>query len=131
MADLNYDTQTIVESFDYEVGRYFDLIIDMWNCTWNSSSWVSDVGAMQASIRSSFDSITNLTFKGIGVNMPRGDTNNLFIGVSASYWSENNDLDQSDAVALRQQVVTTINNISELTVTEVRVSITLIQWSTY
>jgi len=128
---INYPTASDTENFNFDPGRYFDLIIDMFNCQWSSSSWVSNVGAMQDTIRTAFDGITNLTFRGVGVNMPRGTINNLFIGVSASYWSGNNDLDQSDAVALRQQVVTTINNISELTVTETRMSITLIQWSSY
>lgn len=128
---LNYPTTSSNEKFEFDPGRYFDLIIDMFNCQWGGSSWVSNVGLMQSTIRTAFDGITNLTFRGVGVNMPRGTTSNLFIGVSASYWSSNNDLDQSDAIALRQQVVNTINNISQLTVTETRMSITLIQWSSY
>ena len=48
-----------------------------------------------------------------------------------SYYSSNNDLDQSEAVALRQAVVSKIAEITELTVTETRMSVTLIQWSSY
>jgi hypothetical protein len=122
-----YDSNSSVNYFDYNKGRFHYLTIVLSNCIYNGSVFIADIENLESTISTQFKNITNLEFRGVGCSMMRGDTDSLTIGVSAGYYSDLANLTALEATSLRVASNNAISNVSGLTVSEVRVESTLQQ----
>ena len=118
-------------SFEFDKGEEYYLSVQLYGCTYSGSSWVSDLSQLAADLRSEFDDIANLEFRGVGANMVRGDQNALTIGIGASIYSSTENLTQNQAVQLRTAVRNAVLNVSGLSFSEIRVDTAFVQSSTY
>lgn len=133
MPSFVYNADSSVRSINFQKGIFHYLTIVLSNCLYNGSAFDASIQNLEALIQTEFENISNLEFRGIGCSMVRGDTDSLTLGASAGYYttSEKANLTQSEALSLRTAVNTAISNISNFTVSEVRVESTLIQESTF
>ena len=105
----------------------------MSNCTYNGSTFlsVSDLFTLEDDIHGEIDQISNLEFRGVGSTMVRGDTNSLTIGVSAGFYNNTADLDETPAINLRNAIDNALSNIPNLVYSELRIETNLVQFSTH
>lgn len=118
-------------SITWEKGTFHYLTIVLSNSALSGNVFVTDIETLEADIQTEFEKITDLEFRGVGCSMVRGDTDSLTLGISAGYYDSKANLTESEATSLRVASNTAISNVSNLTVSEVRVESTLLQWSTY
>ena len=131
MTDFNYDSHSSVRGFDFTKGKFHYLTIVLSNSAESGNVFLSNIETLQASIQTEFEKISNLEFRGVGCSMVRGDTDSLTLGISAGYYSTSANLTESEATSLRTASLTAVNNVSNLTVSEIRVETNLIQESTF
>ena len=126
-----YDSNSAVNSINYDKGKFHYLTIILSNCSLSGNVFLSDIENLEADIQAEFENITNLEFRGVGCSMVRGNTDSLTLGVAAGFYSNEANLIESEALSLRVAVNSAISNITNFTVSEVRVESTLVQQSTF
>lgn len=127
-----YDGISSIRRLTFEVARKYYLTAVMSNCTYNGSTFLSvaDLFILENSIHNEIDSISSLQFRGIGASMVRGDTNSLTLGVSATFYNNTADLDETPAITLRNAIDNALSNIPNLVYSELRIETNIIQFST-
>jgi len=127
MPAFVYNSTSSSRDITFDTGTFHYLTIVLSNCSYNGNVFDNNVEALEATIETEFKNITNLEFRGVGCSMVRGSTDSLTLGVAAGYYSNVQDLTQTEALNLRTAVNSAISAISGLVVSEVRVECTLIQ----
>ena len=127
MPAFVYNSTSVSRDITFRTGTFHYLTIVLSNCSYNGNVFDNQIENLETTIITEFKNISNLEFRGCGCSMVRGDTDSLTLGIAAGYYSNLQDLTQSEALSLRSAVNEAITNISGLTVSEVRVECTLIQ----
>ena len=131
MPSFVYNATSTVREFQYQKGTFHYLTIVLSNCLYNGNVFIVDMQSLEQAIHAEFLNITNLEFRGVGCSMMRGNTDSLTLGIAAGYYSDVDNLTESEALSLRVAANDAVSNVSSLTVSEVRVESTLIQKSTF
>ena len=127
MPQFNYSNESFIQQINFDTGTFHYLTIVLSNCIYNGSVFIQQIEELEQLILTEFKLISNLQFRGVGCSMVRGDTDSLTIGIAAGYYSDAQDLTQTEALNLRAAVLSAISNITGLIVSEIRVESTLIQ----
>jgi len=127
---LNYVSSN-TNRIQFSKGNVYYLSVMISDAVYQGSVWVSDLSQLCEDLRDEFNSIANLEFRGVGVNMVRGNHNSLTLGIGASVYSSTENLTQTQAVLLRTQVRNAVLNVSGLSFSEIRVDTAFVQSSTY
>lgn len=131
MADFIYDSHSDVRGFDFQKGKFHYLTIVLSNSARSGNVFLTDIETLEADIQTEFENISGLEFRGVGCSMVRGDTDSLTLGISAGYYSDSANLTESEATSLRAASLSAASNVTNLTVSEIRIETNLVQESTF